>query len=272
MEEHIILRYSNTVAGPNSQQISDPPLYRYPFANFPTLKSHIHPRFAIVEAGRAFVNCSLPRAALIDAARAAGYVDEILAVEKIYEAWVQPSPDEADDNESFHFQRKNYRKGGGHTTDDDDDGDGSGGDDDDDEEEHEFDETKTESRRSSLRSANRRRDKDQEDVFSSRKRGRNPGGGGLTHDQLRTHTYQVGKRKRGSDLISEWAQDCAAADGHKLRKVYATDAEQSSVTFSVAGHKLISEIVAPGLGIVPWGRPEWSSDVMMDGGEDHKAG
>lgn len=194
-------------------------IFTFPFAQFPTLTSHIHPRFAIVQAGYMFklVNDSLPRTALLKHAMAAGRLDHIRAVVKIYEAWTYAAPNEADDRESFRAHSDD--EGGnddlsddpydGNDNNDDDDDDEDDDDDDDEDEDgggkkdnRHLEATRTESRRT--RSETQRKQKGGSPT-PKRKRCRT---GNLRTRHLQLHTVKVGKRKWEGDLISEWAQQC----------------------------------------------------------------
>ncbi|CAA7270529.1 unnamed protein product [Cyclocybe aegerita] len=88
--------------GISRQSTDNPPTpnsftnYVYPFNEMPPLRSHIHPKFAILEFGRKLKKMST--AALVNALR---HTPALADIYVIYEAWTRGVPSEDEDAESY---------------------------------------------------------------------------------------------------------------------------------------------------------------------------
>lgn len=98
-----------TVARQNDVKASALPgnvtIHLYPFKTLPLLECHLHPKFAIVEAGRRMQKyrkwalTSQEHVALVETVTSQW--PTITKIEDIYEAWMRPLPDGALENHMF---------------------------------------------------------------------------------------------------------------------------------------------------------------------------
>lgn len=86
----------------------------HPFTTLPSLKSHLHPKFAIVNAGR-----KLQRLEDIEMQNLIAEYPSLEKINKLYSAWLRPPPLHSSTDLSFHPPRDHRNDSG-----DDDNGDG----------------------------------------------------------------------------------------------------------------------------------------------------
>jgi hypothetical protein len=105
MTEVAIHRQNRVGAGPLAP--GDFTTYTYPFDDMPVFKSHLHPKFAILEAGR-----KLNEIDFVTSIQKSKDYPILTKVAEIYSAWTRPRPDQAMNDPSYN-----------HDSDDDEDGD-----------------------------------------------------------------------------------------------------------------------------------------------------
>lgn len=110
-----IVRQTKVLTDGMTPSSADFTVYTYPFDGFPLLKSHLHPRFAIFEAGRRLESLQ-PN----DYQRLLVDFPSLALIGNVYEAWSRKPPEEWKKDESYNVQD------GDDDDDDDDEHDGDG--------------------------------------------------------------------------------------------------------------------------------------------------
>lgn len=182
-------RHALPLIGRLRSDLSGGDFFSHPFADFPVLESHIHPRFAIIQAGRMMLKLQtselLPYQTMLKYADQAGHRTELEAVYTIYQAWVAPPASGPIANEENSEPGSDYDDFNPRT----DEGPNNPDVDDDNE---------TQPRRLSKRKRISPRDGGSPQPASK------TGSKRLTSDLLRDHTEQMGGREPKKDSIMEW--------------------------------------------------------------------